>query len=189
MPGDGSNLHGLLLAELKDTVVRTGVPFDGNLPPNATDDPAQGGGGDAGDSFLYDRVRAVIDNGMAKLPPGGGAAYDFSLEEAPEVAVVTFEVLNGDVAVTPDISVNGSEAAPVTALLPDLADPAYQETVVAGQAAPLYRYKGWLRCQRIVSGTTLRAGDNHLEITSRERGAEIAVRAVRIELKYHHTNP
>jgi hypothetical protein len=190
VPGDGANLHGVFLTRLKAAAVMRGVDFGGGAAFAEPFDPAVTTTPDGDDSFLFGRVNAVLDDGTVKLPPTGAAAvsYDFTLENAPDVAVVTFEVLNCDVAQTPEISVNGSLAATATALLPDLADPAYRATVVAGGASPLYRYKGWLRCQKIVSGAALQAGENHLEITSRDRGAEVAVRSVQIQLKYNTNN-
>jgi hypothetical protein len=187
-PGDGANLHGVLLAQLKDAAVKHGADFGAGPALAEPFDAENNVATEDADSFLYDRVRAVIDDGVVKLPPAGNVGYDFAIEEAPDVAVLTFDVLNGDVANPPDISVNGPEASAVTALLPDLADPAYQATVVAGQTGPLYRYKGWLHCQKVVGGAALVAGDNHIEITSRDRGAEIAVRGVQIQLKYKPTD-
>lgn len=190
VPGDGRTVRGVLLALLASQTVQHGADFApladvadvfGNLPPTITK---------ADDFALFGRVKAVIDPGGLKLARDAAirGAWEFPLEAPPLLAVVTFEVLNTDALAPLEVILNDRPLGPVAVHWPDLADPGY-----LGLARPLekdmrFRYTGWLRCQKVIPGSALRAGLNTLLLQLHPDSGPLAVRAVELELKYNWKN-
>ncbi len=112
------------------------------------------------------------------------AAFQFGVEAQPLAGLLTFEVANPRIDAPPEIYLNGENIGPVSLALPELADPGYR-----GEMEPLVRemrfqYTGWLRAQKIVPVTSLKAGTNDLIIVNGTGSGTSAVRATQIQLKY-----
>ncbi|PYJ92021.1 MAG: hypothetical protein DME71_00435 [Verrucomicrobia bacterium] len=112
------------------------------------------------------------------------AAFQFPIEAQPLTALLTFEIANPSIDAPPEIYLNGQDIGPVSLTLPDLADPGYR-----GEAEPLttemhFHYTGWLRAQKIVPATVLKAGPNDLVVANGVGSGSSAIRATQIQLKY-----
>ncbi len=184
VPGNGSNVRGVFLSTLGKTETTSALDFPisqetadpfGNLPQ--TEIPTE-------DKLLFGRVRALLEPKAVKLAPD--EELDFTLQRQPLVAMVTFEALNVDIAYPPELSINDLPLGPARTLLPDLASPAYHGDVRPMEQDMHFRYTGWLRCQAVIRGSALIAGENHLVITVNNQGGSIAVRAVELHLKYNY---
>ena len=181
-PGDGSNLQGVFLSSLQKSETRNALDFN-VAPPLA--DPFQNPPPSTpqfNDALLFGRVKATIEKGTVALTAenGGSGIFKFDLASSPLIAVVTFEIANVDIASPPEMILNGRGLGRAAILLPDLADPAY-----TGDAQPLdaaFHYRGWLKCQKVIPGSTLVAGTNSLQISS--RSGAVAIRAIEVQLKY-----
>jgi hypothetical protein len=136
------------------------------------------------DSYLFGRVRAALLAEATKLPADAPVLIDFQLDRDPLLAVISFEVLNADVASPPYVSMNGTQLGEATPQLPDLADPAYRGEVAPQRADMQFRYAGWLHCEKIIPASALRTGVNQLSLGLRRGSRVVAVRAVEIQLKY-----
>ena len=66
----------------------------------------------------------------------------------------------------------------------DLADPALSGAIEAARPDAVYRYGGWLKCQKVIPGSLLPAGTNELLITAPGRSPPVAIRSVEVQLKY-----
>ena len=182
-PGDGANVTGAFLSSLQTAPVKYAVDFDA---PAMLDDPfenepaAQPGD----DTFLFGRVKATLSADPVKLTPDApGVTFEFDLDALPDVAVLSFEILNADVTAPLQISANDHALGGATPILPDLADPAYSSTVHSLDPDVRVRYAGWLKCQKAVPTSALRAGTNRLVIQLDSRSAAVAIRAVEVQLK------
>lgn len=183
VPGNGSNLRGVFLNTLRKTEGRAAIDFPtsnetpdpfGNLPAAQPSDE---------DTSLYGRVRATLEPKAVKLAPA--ETFEFQLGQVPLVVIVSFEVLNVDIAYPPEVAINGLSLGTAKMRLPDLADPAYR-----GDVRPLvrdmrFRYTGWLPCQAIIPGSQLHSGVNKLTLTANHEGTSVAVRAVELQLKHN----
>jgi hypothetical protein len=112
------------------------------------------------------------------------AVFQFPIEAEPLTALLTFEVANPRIDAPPEVHLNGQNIGPVAFTLPDLADPGYR-----GEAEPLttdmhFTYTGWLRAQKLVPATVLKAGANELIISNGGGAGPSAIRATQIQLKY-----
>jgi hypothetical protein len=112
------------------------------------------------------------------------AAFQFGVEAQPLAALLIFEVANPRIDAPPEIYLNGEDIGPVSLALPELADPGYR-----GEMEPLvsemhFQYTGWLRAQKIVPVTSLKAGTNDLIIVNGTGSGSSAIRATQIQLKY-----
>lgn len=190
VPGDGFNLRGVFLALLEPAQIQRGLDFElpadvadafQNLPPIVTK---------AEDQSLFGRVRAVIDPEGLKLAPDGATrgTWEFPLQAPPLLAIVTYEVLGADPTAPLEIILNDRPLGASMIHWPDLADPGF-----LGLARPLekdlrFRYTGWLRAQKIIPGSALRAGVNVLSAQLHPDSGPVAVRAVEIQLKYNWKN-
>jgi hypothetical protein len=184
IPGDGSDIHGAFLSTATHTEAKTTVDFArafefidpfGKMPDTVV-------GPD--DSYLFGRVRAALLAPATRLPPEEPIVLDFQLDRAPLLAVVSFEVLNADVAEPPSVEINHRTLGLASPRLPDLADPGYRGQVVAAQSDVRYRYAGWLRCEKIIPASSLAAGVNRLSLSVPRFARPVAVRALEIQLKY-----
>src|SRR5262249_27242940 len=102
----------------------------------------------------------------------------------PLTALLSFEIANPRIDAPPEVYVNGQNIGPVAITLPDLADPGYR-----GESEPLttemhFNYTGWLRAQKIVPTTMLKAGVNDVALPNGAAAGAAAIRATQIQLKY-----
>jgi hypothetical protein len=186
VPGDGKTVRGAYLDWMTSSQVVHPLdashqdvipePFS-SLPPLHA--PMQ-------DTEQFGTVTASLAADTIRIGPSvqQGASFQFGIEEQPLVALLTFEVASPRIDVPPEIYLNGEDIGPVTLTLPELADPGYR-----GQMEPLvnqmqFRYTGWLRAQKIVPATNLKAGTNDLVILSGSGTAASAIRRTQIQLKY-----
>jgi len=114
----------------------------------------------------------------------GGATFQFGIERQPLLAMLTFEVASAQIGSPPEVYLNGQDIGPATLMLPELSDPAYRGEIEALLSQMRFRYTGWLRAQKIVPVSNLKAGDNELTIANAAGTATSAVRAAQIQLKY-----
>ncbi len=185
VPGDGSNLRTLFAATLKRYESRHALDFE---PRAEMEDPFAGPPAtrpSTDDSYLYGRVRAMIDPGPVKLSPEAvkQSVFEFDLESAPLLAVISFEALNVDPLQPPELTLNHQALGRVSIQLPDLADPAYHSTLRALESDMRFHYAGWVRCQQVVPGSALLSGLNKLVVAPGKESSAIAIRSVEIELK------
>lgn len=187
VPGDGTTLRKAFLSPLKKSVQHT--PFDFAPAPASAEPVADPFGALASpspgenDTYLFGRVRATLEPDIVKLDAANGAvSYQFELESAPLLSLVTLELLNADPLTPIQVSVNDTETGSIIAHFPDLADPAY-----IGESAPLqsmrFRYAGWLRAQAVIPGSALRSGTNTVTFQLPAGSSPAAIRAVELQLK------
>jgi hypothetical protein len=113
-----------------------------------------------------------------------GAAFQFGIESQPLLALLTFEVASPRVDSPPEVVVNGENVGPVTLTLPELADPAYRGESESLLRQMHFRYTGWLRAQKVVPISVLRAGPNDIVVLSGGNTSTSAIRSTQIQLKY-----
>ena len=187
VPGDGRNIRGVLASSLKAAAAKQTIDFQaaaevqdpfGNLP--ATQPSEQ-------DSKLYGRVKATVDTGIVRLSRKGegSAKWQFDLAGQPLVAVVTFEVLNADLAAPPVITANDGEPGYASVHWPDLADPGFRGESRPLEPAMRFQYTGWVRAQFVIPGNLLHSGLNAVNISVGEDSGTIAVRNVELQLKHN----
>jgi len=187
VPGDGSSIRGVFASSLKEATTRQTIDFQaspdvqdpfGNLPP------AQPG---QDDSKLFGRVKATVDTSLVRLSQKGESAtqWQFDLGAQPLVAVVTFEVLNADLAAPPVVSANDGPAGFANILWPDLSDPGFRGESRAGEPAMRFQFTGWVRAQFVIPGNLLHSGRNAVNIGLSEDSGGIAIRNVELQLKYN----
>lgn len=186
-PGDGTTVRGALAVVLRQTQARDALDFGGTA--EVTDPFGNGAPTVTGsdDVLLFGRVKATLEPGVIAMGTGedpGEAEFDFPLEQPPLIALLTFEILNTDIAAPPELTVNGTDAGAVNAIVTDLADPALTGAVEPARPDVVYRYGGWLKCQKVIPGSLLTAGSNVLLISTPGRTAPVALRAVEVQLKY-----
>jgi hypothetical protein len=184
--GDGRAIRGAFISsatrlEVTTTVDLANVAEFGDPFGKAPDARPQ-----VDDSYLFGRVRAALLAEATKLPAEAPLLLDFQLDRQPLVAVVSFEVLNTDIAAPPQVTVNGTALGNATLQLPDLADPGYRGEVTPRQADLQFRYSGWLHCEKLVPAAALKAGVNQLAISLPRGSRAVAIRAVEIQLKYEY---
>ena len=186
VPGDGKSVRGAYLdwminaevlhpssAEHRDLIPE---PFAAMAPLH----PA------THDSETFGTVTASLADETIRIGASvsQGAAFEFGLESKPLVALITFEVASPNLAAPPEIFVNGENLGPVSITLPDLADPAYRGQTASLLRGMRFQYTGWLRAQKLVPASNLKAGTNDVLITSGAGTAASAIRATQIQLKY-----
>ena len=113
-----------------------------------------------------------------------GAAFQFGIESQPLVALITFEVASVRIDSPPEIYLNGEHLGPVAITLPDLADPAYRGETTRLIDGMRFHYTGWVRAQKLVPASHLRAGRNDLVVIGGPGTPVSAIRATQIQLKY-----
>ena len=68
------------------------------------------------DVLLFGRVKATLEPGVIPIGTGtipAAAGFEFPLDRPPLIALLTFEILNADIAEPPHLSVNGMDAGDV----------------------------------------------------------------------------
>jgi hypothetical protein len=190
VPGDGANIRGAFLATLStQTMLRA---FDFKPPAELLDafgrpDPAQPS---TQDWSLFGRVKATLDTGTVKLtaPDQTSVTWEFDLQTPPLMALVDFETLNADGEAPLQITVNDQPLGAVEVRWPDLADPGYIGLVRPLVEGMHFHYAGWLRAQKVVPGTLLKAGVNRLVLQLHPEAGPAAVRALELQLKHNWTH-
>ena len=187
VPGNGSNIRGILASSLKEAAAKQTIDFQataevqdpfGNLPAAQ---PAEE------DSKLFGRVKATVDTGLVRLSrkAEGAAQWQFDLAGQPLAAVVTFEVLNADLAAPPVVTANDGPAGYANIHWPDLADPGFRGESRPLEPAMRFQYTGWVRAQFVIPGNLLHSGQNIVNISVGDDSGTIAVRNVELQLKHN----
>ena len=186
-PGDGGTVRGVLAVALRQTQTKEGLDFGGTAPvvdPFGNGEPEVTG---SDDLLLFGRVKATLEPGVVPLGTGSDdseVAFDFPLDQAPLIALLTFEILNADISAPPHLVVNGTDTGAVSVTVTDLADPALTGAIEPARPDTVYRYAGWLKCQKVIPGSLLTAGTDELLITTPGHPAPVALRSVAVQLKY-----
>lgn len=185
--GDGSNIRGLFLASLKRAEIQHALDYEAPAAVSDTFDNLPTTTLKADDMSLYGRVKASLDPGVTKLTPRDepDGMWEFDLQAPPLGALVTFELLDADLQAPPEIFVNDRPLGAVAVHQPDLADPAYIGLVRPLEADMRFHYAGWLRAQRAIPGSALRAGLNKIVIRLHGDSGPVAVRTLELQLKYN----
>jgi hypothetical protein len=138
------------------------------------------------DTERFGTVTASLADETIRIGPSvsHGAAFQFGLESTPLVALITFEVASPNIASPPVVYVNGENLGTASVTLPDLADPAYRGQTASLLRGMRFQYTGWLRAQKLVPASNLKAGTNDVLILSGEGTSTSAIRATQIQLKY-----
>jgi hypothetical protein len=186
VPGDGRSVRGAYLDWMKSSQVmrpmhdepQTSIPA-----PFAAAAPLKAGEEDA---EVFGTVTAPLAAETIAIGSSlqNGAAFQFGLEAQPLVALLTFEVASPQVEVPPEIYVNGQDVGPASLVLPDLADPAYRGLSLSLLETMQFQYTGWVRAQRIVPASILKAGTNDVIIIAGAGTSASAIRETQIQLKY-----
>ncbi len=185
VPGNGSNIRGVLAASLKDATAKQTIDFQplaemqdpfGNLPAAQPGDE---------DRKLYGRIKATVDKEIVRLSRKGDTAcqWQFDLAGQPLVAVVTFEVLNADLSSPPIVTANDGQPGFANVHWPDLSDPGFRGESRPLEPAMRFQFTGWLRAQFVIPGNLLRAGLNSVNIRLGDDSGSIAIRNVELQLK------
>ena len=190
VPGTGANVRGAFLTSVQKAQILKAVDFEA---PAKLADPFQAAPSAqpaANDAFLYGRVKATLDSSTVLLSSSDSPAssIQFELASRPLLAVVTFEILNADLNAPPHVTVNNRPLGAANLQLTDLADPAYLGTVKPLEDDMQFHYAGWLKCQKVVPGSSLQAGANLLLIQLGELSGTSAIRSVEVQLKYNWEN-
>ncbi len=186
VPGDGRSVRGAYLDWMKTSQVMRPMhaeqqklmadPFAAAMPLRTSEEDAE----------VYGTVTAPLTT--ETIPIGSsmqnGASFQFGLEAQPLVALLTFEVASPQIEMPPEIYVNGKDVGPATLVLPDLADPAYRGLSLSLLQTMQFQYTGWVRAQKIVPASILKAGSNDVIILAGTGTYSSAIRETQIQLKY-----
>ena len=186
VPGDGRSVRGAYLDWMKSSQVmrpmneepQTSIPA-----PFAAVPPLKVGEEDA---EVFGTVTAPLTAETIAIGSSlqNGGAFQFGLEAQPLVALLTFEVASPQIDVPPEIYVNGQDVGPASLVLPDLADPAYRGLSLSLLQTMQFQYTGWVRAQKIVPASILKAGTNDVIIVAGAGTSASAIRETQIQLKY-----
>ena len=186
VPGDGKTVRAAYLDWMTSSEVVHPVnsehrdvipePFSA-LPPLHSPDQ---------DKEDFGTVTATLASEAVSMGPdfGHAATFQFQIEQAPLMALLTFEVASPLVDSPPEVFVNGEDVGVASVTLPELADPGYrgeQESMIKGMH---FQYTGWLRAQKLVPVTSLKVGTNDVMVLAGPGTSASAVRATQIQLKY-----
>lgn len=200
--GDGSTIRQAFIATLHTTSAHAALDFSppGQAPlidpfgaPDTTSDTPFTTASEETtapvDSLLYGRIHAPLDSGEIRITPHGTSRptrynVEFTLERAPLLAMISFEILNADPISPPTGFMNETNVGPIAITLPDLSDPAYN-----GISRPFeslgFRYTSWARCQKAIPGRLLQAGQNRFTLELPPGSDPLAIRHLSIQLKHH----
>lgn len=187
VPGNGSNVRAVLASSLKDVTVRQTIDFQ--APAEVTDPfgnlaPAQAA---EEDTKLSGRVKATVDAGIVRLSPKDdvSATWEFQLAGQPLATVVTFEVLNADLAAPPVVAANDGQPGLANIQWPDLADPGFRGESRPLEPAMRFQYTGWVRAQFVIPGNLLHSGANQVTVSLAGDSGPIAIRNLGLQLKHN----
>ena len=79
---------------------------------------------------------------------------------------------------------NGEDVGPATLTLPELADPGYRGQMESLLKEMRFQYTGWLRAQKLIPVSNLKAGGNDVIILSGAARSTSAIRGTQVQLKY-----
>jgi hypothetical protein len=186
VPGDGRSVRGAYLDWMKSSQVMRPIHEEpqASVPaPFAAAPPLKAGEEDA---EVFGTVTAPLTAETIAIGSSlqNGGAFEFGLEAQPLVALLTFEVASPQIDVPPEIYVNGQDVGPASLVLPDLADPAYRGLSLSLLQTMQFQYTGWVRAQKIVPASILKAGTNDVIIIAGEGTSASAFRETQIQLKY-----
>ncbi len=186
VPGDGRSVRGAYLDWMKSSQVMRPIHEESEtaIPaPFAAAAPLKAGEEDA---EVFGTVTAPLTTDT--IPIGSsiqnGAAFQFGIEAQPLVAMLTFEVASPQIEAPPEIYVNGHNIGAASLVLPDLADPAYRGLSLSLLQTMQFQYTGWVRAQKIVPASILKAGSNDVIILAGAGTSASAIRETQIQLKY-----
>ena len=186
VPGDGSTVRGVymdwmasrqvahpLAAGPRDVIPE---PFAATAPLHAPEV----------DTETFGTVTATLAPETIRIGASisQGAAFQFAMESRPLMALLTFEVSSARVDAPPEVYVNGESLGPVSLSLTDLADPGYRGETQRLIDGMRFHYTGWLRAQKLVPASSLRAGANDVIVIGGPGTPISAIRATQIQLKY-----
>ena len=186
VPGDGSSVRGAYLDWMKTSEVMHPVhaeqralmpePFAAAAPLKAATE----------DTEVFGAVTAPLAGETIPIGPSieNGAVFQFPLEAQPLVALLTFEVASPQVDSPPEIYVNGADVGSASLALPDLADPGYRGLSKSLLDEMQFQYTGWIRAQKLVPASVLKAGANDVIVIAGPGTAASAIRGTQIQLKY-----
>ncbi len=186
VPGDGRSVRGAYLDWMKSSQVMRPIheesenavpaPFAAAAPLKSEEE----------DKEVFGTVTAPLTPDT--IPIGAsmqdGAAFQFGMESQPLIALLTFEVASPQIESPPEIYVNGHDIGAATLVLPDLADPAYRGLSLSLVQTMQFQYTGWVRAQKIVPASILKAGTNDVIILAGAGTSASAIRETQIQLKY-----
>ena len=134
----------------------------------------------------FGTVTAALSSETIAIGPDlqHGAAFQFGIESQPLLALLTFEVASPRIDSPPEIYVNGEDVGPATLTLPELADPAYRGEMESLVKKMRFQYTGWLRAQKIIPVSNLKAGTNDVIVLSAPGTPTSAIRGTQVQLKY-----
>ena len=186
VPGDGRSVRGAFLDWMRSSqVMRPMHAPQQKLMADSFDGPVSLKAGEE-DSEVFGTVKAPLTTDV--IPIGSsmqtGGAFQFGLDSQPLIALITFEVASPQIESPPEVYVNGQDIGPATLVLPDLADPAYRGLSVALLDTMQFQYTGWMRAQKIVPASVLKAGTNDVMILAGAGTSSSAVRETQMQLKY-----
>jgi len=178
-PGDGTSSRGAFISSLKSTQIRQAQDFVSNstfLDPFGKSAPVAL---ESDDLKLFGRVKAALDAGEMRLTPKSPSSlWEFELVDQPGFALLTFEILNGDIAAPVIVGVNDMPVQFAAISWPDIADPGYR----TGKEGRI-QYTGWLRGQCMISTGALKAGLNKVVVSMSQGSGSVAVRNLELQLK------
>jgi hypothetical protein len=186
VPGDGRSVRGAYLDWMKSSQVMRPMHEEPqtSIPAPFAAAPALKAGEE--DAEVFGTVTAPLT--AETIPIGSslqnGGAFEFGLEAQPLVALLTFEVASPQIEAPPEIYVNGQDIGPASLVLPDLADPAYRGLSLSLLQTMQFQYTGWVRAQKIVPASILKAGTNDVIIMAGAGTSASAIRETQIQLKY-----
>ena len=186
VPGDGRSVRGAYLDWMKSSQVMrpmhaeeeklTGDPFGGPAALKSAEE----------DKEVFGTVTAPLTAETIPIGPNmqNGGAFQFGLDAQPLIALLTFEVASPQIEAPPEIYVNGENIGPASLVLPDLADPGYRGLSLSLLETMQFQYTGWVRAQKIVPASLLKAGTNDVIILAGAGTSASAIRETQIQLKY-----
>jgi len=186
VPGDGRTIRGAYLDWMTSSEVVHPVNTEHRdiIPEPFSTAPALHAADQ--DSEKFGTVTAPL--GSETIPIGAtiesAATFEFGVESQPLLGLLTFEVAAPNVDSPPEIYVNGEDVGPAALALPDLADPGYRGQTEALAGEMRFQYTGWLRAQKVLPGSLLKAGTNDVVIVNGPKTSNAAIRATQIQLKY-----
>ncbi len=184
--GDGKNVRAAYLdwmtssevvhpanAEHRDVIPE---PFS-SMPPLHSPDQ---------DKENFGTVTATLASEAVSMGPDfeHGATFQFGIESAPLMALLTFEVASPWVDSPPEVFVNGDDIGPATLTLPELADPAYRGEMESLMKEMHFQYTGWLRAQKLIPVSSLKVGTNDVMVVAGPGTSASAIRGTQVQLKY-----
>ncbi len=186
VPGDGRSVRGAYLDWMKSSRVMRPMHEEAQTSIPAPFAAAPGLKAGEADAEVFGTVTAPLTAETIAIGSSlqNGGAFEFGLEAQPLVALLTFEVASPQIEVPPEIFVNGQDVGPASLVLPDLADPAYRGLSLSLLQTMQFQYTGWVRAQKIVPASILKAGTNDVIIVAGAGTSASAIRETQIQLKY-----